>query len=292
MKLKKFFAVATACAVAAISSVVLVMSTVNAAETEIAYTGPTDGAFSMNDDGSTLRLNIFNEWSSVKALDINKSGTFEEAVNVTFTVSGLKGSCNTNEDGSDGDAYKAELVGAIGTNEYWDATKPEKNNVINDSVALNGDGQYTVSFKLTEASDTVLCLILSTNINAYNYASNGNPAETGITFKIDKITTGGIATGGDNTNPTEAPTNADGTPQTTTTTTTDGTGGSVTTTTTTTLVNNNSVTTANSSGGAVLGNSTQTDSASTGDAGVAVAVAGLVLTAAIGTATVALRSKK
>lgn len=80
----------------------------------------------------------------------------------------------------------------------------------------------------------------------------------------------------DNTTPTEAPTQAP-------------------------LINNNNnnvqVTQAptNSNGltgGAVLGNSTQTDSASTGDAGVAVAVAGLVLTAGIGTMAVVMRSRK
>lgn len=45
-------------------------------------------------------------------------------------------------------------------------------------------------------------------------------------------------------------------------------------------------------GGAVLGNSTQTDSASTGDNGIVLAVAGLFITTGVGAAAVALRNKK
>lgn len=45
-------------------------------------------------------------------------------------------------------------------------------------------------------------------------------------------------------------------------------------------------------GGAVLGNSTQTDSASTGDKGIALAVSGLLVATGIGAATVVLKNKK
>lgn len=287
MKLKKIFAAAVACAVAALSSVAM---TVSAAETEIAYTGPSADAFAMNDDGSTLRLNIYNEWlqspqSPVK--DINNKGAFAESINVTFTISGLNGSCNKNEDGSDGDAYKAELVGTVGTDNYWGTSDPSKNTVTNDQVAITGNGQYTASFKLSEASDTILCLILTTNINAYNYASDGKPANTGITIKVDKITTGGAAVtpSDNNTTPTQAQDNNNNTQTPTQAQNNNA-------QTPTQAQNNSGSTGGSTSGGAVLGNSTQTNSATTGDAGVAVAVAGLVITAGIGAAAVAMGSRK
>lgn len=58
--------------------------------------------------------------------------------------------------------------------------------------------------------------------------------------------------------------------------------------------NNNSASNNNTSsgGGAVLGNSTQTNSATTGDAGVAIAVAGMVLTSGIAATAVMMRKKK
>ena len=49
-------------------------------------------------------------------------------------------------------------------------------------------------FLLSSPADTISCLILSTNINAYQYADSAEidemgAAATGITFNIDKVTT-------------------------------------------------------------------------------------------------------
>lgn len=292
MNFKKFFAAAAACAVAAFSTVAM---TVSAAETELTYTGPSENAFAINDDGSTLRLNLLNEWSKGKeTADVAKSGSFSESINVTFTISGLKGGCNVNEDGSNGDPYYAELVGSIGEDNYWGTSDPSKNTVTNDQVAITGDGQYTASFKLAKPADTILCLILTTNINAFNYASDGKPANTGITIKVDKVTTGGAAVTPDNN--TQTPTQAsDNGTDTQTPTQAPANNNNNNTQTQAQQQNNNTNNSTNNgstSGGAVLGNSTQTNSASTGDAGVAAAVAGLVITAGIGAAAVAMRSRK
>ncbi len=285
MNFKKFFAAAAACAVAAFSTVAM---TVSAAETELTYTGPSEKAFAINDDGSTLRLNLLNEWSKgQETADIAKTGSFTESINVTFTISGLNGGCNVKEDGSNGDPYYAELVGTIGEENYWGTSDPSKNSVTNDQVAITGNGQYTASFKLSKPADTILCLILTTNINAFNYASDGKPANTGITIKVDKVTTGGapVVTDDLGETPTQAPTDANNN-QTPTQAPTDANNNQ----TPTQAANNN--TSGSTSGGAVLGNSTQTNSATTGDAGVAAAVAGLVITAGIGAAAVAMRSRK
>ncbi len=60
--------------------------------TEVAYSGPTDGAFRLNDDGTTLRVNIYNTWTSPAISDIaNQDITLADKLEVTFTVSGLPG---------------------------------------------------------------------------------------------------------------------------------------------------------------------------------------------------------
>ena len=53
----------------------------------IAYNGPSEGAFTTNDDGTTLRMNILNTWGN-SVSDI-ASTTAESEISVTFTITGL-----------------------------------------------------------------------------------------------------------------------------------------------------------------------------------------------------------
>lgn len=258
MNFKKILSVVSACAVTAAAGMNLI--TASAAVREITYTGPSSGAFAKNDDGSTLRFNIYNEWVNPVIKDMNNTGVFEEAIDVTFTVSGLTGSVNKNDDGSDGEPYAAELVGTVGTDQFWGAGK-NGNTVTNDSVLITGNGQYTVSFNLSSPADTVLCLILSTNINAYNYDAGGNPEKTGITFNIDKIVTQDSSAA-----ETEPTTNAPATSANTQVTTVAA------------NANNNSNNGGNTNGGNQVSNSTS-GSPTTKGAGIAAAFAGLALTA-------------
>ena len=290
MNFKKILSVVSACAVTAAAGMNLI--TASAAVREITYTGPSSGAFAKNDDGSTLRFNIYNEWVNPVIKDMNNTGVFEEAIDVTFTVSGLTGSVNKNDDGSDGEPYAAELVGTVGTDQFWGAGK-NGNTVTNDSVLITGNGQYTVSFNLSSPADTVLCLILSTNINAYNYDAGGNPEKTGITFNIDKIVTQDSsqseettepipvteettepATGGVEPTPTD-PTDA---AETEPTTNAPATSANTQVTTVAANANNNSNNGGNTNGGNQGSNSTS-GSPTTKGAGIAAAFAGLALTA-------------
>lgn len=251
MKMRNMVAAMTAVAFSAISCVAMSAS---AAVTEIPYTGPSAGALATENNGTDLRLNIFNEWGN-EVRDINNATACEDNVTVTFTVSGIgTNSANTNEDGTAGEPYKAWLSGTIGTNECWDSASPAY-----APVAITGDGQYTATFALAEAADTVLCLIVSTNINLYNYGTS--VADCGVNITIDKITTGTEDA------PTEAPTEAPTTeaPAETTaapaTTTAAGTtaAGSTTAAATTTAATTSSTTT----------------NANTGDNGIAIALAAL-----------------
>lgn len=286
MNFKKFFAAAAACAVAALSTVAMTVS----AATEIAYTGPSAGAVNVDNNGNDYRFNIYNVWGN-DVKDINNSVTVEKNLAVTFTISGL-GSHTTNVDdnGNPTTAYEARLMGAAGSNEYWGESDPSKNSVSNPAVSIKGDGQYTAVFNMAEPTGSIECLILQTNINIYqlDVTNPASAAECGITVKVDKIVADGdtTTTGGDTQNPTQAPTDNNGGSNPTTTQAQYN----LNNTQTTTAANNTSGST--SGGGAVLGNSTQTNSATTGDAGVAAAVAGLVITAGIGAAAVAMKSRK
>ncbi len=184
---KRIIASASAAVLAATAMFAAVPASAATVEKEIAYNGPSAKAFALENDGVSLRLNIFNEWgTSVK--DINNKGEFNEKVAVTFTVDGLgEDSANIAEDGTEV-PYEAFLSGAIGTDGYW-GEDSEDNTVENEYVAIEGDGTYTTEFLLNDPADTILCLILSTNINAYQYTETGLPADTGITFTVDKITT-------------------------------------------------------------------------------------------------------
>lgn len=159
-KLKRIIASASAAAMAASALLAAVPASAASVEKEIAYTGPSDGALAFENDGSSLRMNIFNEWG-IDIKDIENKGDFSEKISVTFTV--------------------------------WGSTA-EGNTVDNKSVAIEGDGTYMAEFLLSSPADTISCLILSTNINAYQYADSAEidemgAAAAGITFNIDKVTT-------------------------------------------------------------------------------------------------------
>lgn len=93
--LKKIFAAATAVA----SIGVLSMASIPAyAVVEIPYSGPNADALNANDDGSTARLNIINEWTpGINVQDISKTTIVNEFVEVEFEITGL-GDKSTNVD--------------------------------------------------------------------------------------------------------------------------------------------------------------------------------------------------
>lgn len=188
-KLKRIIASASAAAMAASALLAAVPASAASVEKEIAYTGPSDGALAFENDGSSLRMNIFNEWG-IDIKDIENKGDFSEKISVTFTVSGLgENSANIAEDGTE-TPYEAFLSGSVGTDSYWGSTA-EGNTVDNKSVAIEGDGTYMAEFLLSSPADTISCLILSTNINAYQYADSaiGNIGATGV-WGADEITEG------------------------------------------------------------------------------------------------------
>ncbi len=261
MKMKNMIATMTAVAVTAVSCVAMNAS---AAVTEIPYTGPGAGAMATENNGTDLRLNLINNWGN-NVNDIPGSFTVEDNITVTFTVSGIgTNSANTNEDGSAGAEYYAALCGTIGTNIVWGDTN---SNIELNKVPITGDGQYTVSIDLIDGSETIECLLISSNINLYNYGSSVE--DCGVVFTVNSITTGvEDATEAPTDAPTEAPADsateapADDSSKADSTTTTGGSTSSTSSSTTS------------------KGGSTTTSNASTGDAGIAAAVAALAVAGA------------
>jgi len=187
---KRIIASVSAAAIAATAMFSAVsVSAADMVEKELAYSGPSEKAFALENDGVSLRMNLLNEWSAgQETADIEKTGSFQEKIAVTFTVDGLgENSANIAEDGTE-TPYEAYISGMVGSNVYWGEGSSD-NTVENEAVAIEGDGTYTAEFLLADPADTILCLILSTNINVYQYTETGKPANSGITFSIDKVTT-------------------------------------------------------------------------------------------------------
>lgn len=72
------------------SGIQIKVDSVMADGTPIAYSGPSDGAYCLGDNGSSLRMNILNTWTPTnKVSDIASKVKVGKNVTVKFTVSGL-----------------------------------------------------------------------------------------------------------------------------------------------------------------------------------------------------------
>lgn len=290
---KKMAAVAAAAAVATIS-----MATLSVSAADIPYNSSGTDAYSTDNDGKFFRLNIYNTWGN-KVTDINPSGSFEKAVNVTFTISGLQRSYNVDDAGNKTDDYYAYLGGTIGNYSYW-GPDGDGSTVENSTVAITGDGTYTVTFNLTggeEAADTILCLFLQTNINIYqNGVDPATAKDCGITCTVDSITTGEASNGGGDTTPTDGTTTAadnEKKSDETTTAANDNTQNNNNNNNSSNNSSNNNSSSSksnNSSSNSSTANNATTSQ--TGDFGIAAVVLGAVATAALGAGAYTITRKK
>lgn len=80
------------------------------------------------------------------------------------------------------DTYNFSLMGTVGSEQFWDDKAPV--------VQVTGDGSYSLELTFNEATESKSgtgALIMSTDINAFDYDPNGVPANTGINITIDSI---------------------------------------------------------------------------------------------------------
>lgn len=245
MKIKKFITALTV-AVSVLSVSAMGISAY-ADDVNIPYTASSD-ALTTSDDTNEVRLNICNTWNGNNIEDVSTETPVNEKIVVNFTVDGIgSDSTRTNEDGTT-ENLCAYLIGSVGMNSAWNAGENG-----NSAVSINGDGDYTVTWTLDEDSETIDSLILQSNIKL---DKDETLASSGITFKINYISTVG----------------SESTTTTDTGTTTTGTTTSADTTSTTTTSAVASTDSASSSN-APIANAP----APTGDAGVGTAVAIMAL---------------
>ncbi|MCM1529667.1 MAG: hypothetical protein NC093_06675 [Alistipes sp.] len=264
MNMKKFIA-GIASAVVAASAAMAV--SVSAAEVDIPYSGPSEGAY--KNESNEARVNIFNVWTTPQISDIDGDHTaVNEYIDVTFTISGLGDQVTNLDDmGNATDSYIAYLCGQVGTDGGRHGLSAIE--AAGDTpVDITGDGQYTARYHLAEGSESISCLYIQTNINLWNRAGfDGNdPASTGINITVDSIKTDDGVVAED---PTEAPTTA--APAADDKTTTAKPGASDSKTTTTAKADDKKTTTTAKKG---------ETAAATGDAGIVTAVAALGVAAA------------
>lgn len=246
MNMKKIFAAMAATAVSASAFAAMTLTNANAAVSEIAYT-QSEGSLSTDNDGKSMRRNIYNIWTQPNVTDIDTNSTVEDNITIDFTISGL----------NDGDSFNAWIAGSVGSNaQVWTLA-----DAGDDAVQLNGNGNYSVTWNLAEGSESIECLILQTDINCYNYGDFSGVAGSGVDIVVNSIKTGVE-------DPTEAPTEA---PTTTAAAETTTAAAGTTTTGATTTTKAGATTTKAANGG-----KTET-STNTGVAGVGVAASALAL---------------
>lgn len=160
---------------------------VSAAVISIPYTPSPD---SLTTDGKYLRLNLRNVWNG-NCEDVPQAVTCSGFINVTFTISGL---------GKLTDPYTVSLLGTAGDLTFWNNASDTASA---GNVHVSRDGTYNVQTILPHAVYTIDCLLLTTNINLYQYAESGTVADAGISITVQQITT-------ENTSPVEMLGDVDG----------------------------------------------------------------------------------
>jgi len=130
---------------------------------EVAYTGPSAGAYVFNDDGTTIRLNVYNVWGNdVKDIDFNF--TVEQSVKVNFTVDGLSeamgntGDTTTVTNGSDETTVttKVNIGDSDGSKETTKAATTTAKKTDSPATSDTGIGAVAALFAVAGASAFVL----------------------------------------------------------------------------------------------------------------------------------------
>lgn len=96
------------------------------------------------------------------------------------------------KDGTQGTPYFAELVGVVRSaqdEEILRFCNGEEDDFAPGTVAITGDGTYTVRTELTQDADQILSLAVNTNIDLYRYQEEGNLSKSGITMQVESVTT-------------------------------------------------------------------------------------------------------
>lgn len=164
---------------------------VTAAEINIPYTDSNQG-FTTGIDGTSLCLNLRNANNCI-CEDIPQDVACSGYLSVTFSIHGIgTDAYRLQKDGTQGTPYLAELVGVVRSaqdEEILRFCNGEEDDFAPGTVAITGDGTYTVRTELTQDADQILSLAVNTNIDLYRYQEEGNLAKSGITMQVESVTT-------------------------------------------------------------------------------------------------------
>lgn len=164
---------------------------VTAAEINIPYTDSNQG-FTTGIDGTSLCLNLRNANNCI-CEDIPQDVACSGYLSVTFSIHGIgTDAYRLQKDGTQGTPYFAELVGVVRSaqdEEILRFCNGEEDDFAPGTVAITGDGTYTVRTELTQDADQILSLAVNTNIDLYRYQEEGNLAKSGITMQVESVTT-------------------------------------------------------------------------------------------------------
>lgn len=164
---------------------------VTAAEINIPYTDSNQG-FTTGMDGTSLCLNLRNANNCI-CEDIPQDVACSGHLSVTFSIHGIgTDAYRLQKDGTQGTPYFAELVGVVRSaqdEEILRFCNGEEDDFAPGTVAITGDGTYTVRTELTQDADQILSLAVNTNIDLYRYQEEGNLAKSGITMQVESVTT-------------------------------------------------------------------------------------------------------
>lgn len=164
---------------------------VTAAEINIPYTDSNQG-FTTGIDGTSLCLNLRNANNCI-CEDIPQDVACSGYLSVTFSIHGIgTDAYRLQKDGTQGTPYFAELVGVVRSaqdEEILRFCNGEEDDFAPGTVAITGDGTYTVRTELTQNADQILSLAVNTNIDLYRYQEEGNLAKSGITMQVESVTT-------------------------------------------------------------------------------------------------------
>lgn len=164
---------------------------VTAAEINIPYTDSNQG-FTTGMDGTSLCLNLRNANNCI-CEDIPQDVACSGYLSVTFSIHGIgTDAYRLQKDGTQGTPYFAELVGVVCSaqdEEILRFCNGEEDDFAPGTVAITGDGTYTVRTELTQDADQILSLAVNTNIDLYRYQEEGNLAKSGITMQVESVTT-------------------------------------------------------------------------------------------------------
>lgn len=164
---------------------------VTAAEINIPYTDSNQG-FTTGMDGTSLCLNLRNANNCI-CEDIPQDVACSGYLSVTFSIHGIgTDAYRLQKDGTQGTPYFAELVGVVRSaqdEEILRFCNGEEDDFAPGTVAITGDGTYTVRTELTQDADQILSLAVNTNIDLYRYQEEGNLSKSGITMQVESVTT-------------------------------------------------------------------------------------------------------